>query len=239
MKHARITSTASLILLCLVVGAALAACSGGGSDAQSGTTTSRTERTSGSSAPEYRQVRFRAADGSKVVGRLWANGDVAVILAHGYSEFIAQDDWLPFAPALARRGYNVLTFNFRGFCDGNNCSGTVNDLGNNWRDMLAALAFMEARGSKDTFLIGASMGGLAVLRAARLPGVDLAGVISLSTPQFPFKYYAAGVPQADDLTPSRLRQIRRAEALRRRQNRRPGARLGAASCRSLECLLRC
>ena len=49
---------------------------------------------------------------------------------------------------------------------------------------------MEARGAKDIFLIGASMGGLAVLRAARMPGVDLAGVISLATPQFPSKYYS-------------------------------------------------
>ena len=65
---------------------------------------------------------------------------------------------------------------------------------------------MEARGAKDIFLIGASMGGLAVLRAARMPGVDLAGVISLSTPQFPSKYYSVDV-QANDLTPARLKQI--------------------------------
>ena len=53
----------------------------------------------------------------KLVGRLSGTGDVAVILAHGYSQSIAQDDWQPFVPALVGRGYTVLTFNFRGFCD--------------------------------------------------------------------------------------------------------------------------
>ena len=199
MKHAR---TTGLLLLCLVVAAALPACSGAGSDA------SATERASApSTRVKQRQVRFRAADGNKIVGRLWANGDVAVILAHGFSEVTAQDDWLPFAPALARQGYSVLTFNFRGFCDPRaGCSGDGMELGNNWRDALAAVAFMEARGSQDIFLIGASMGGLAVLRAARMPGVDLAGVISLSTPQFPSRYYTVDTP-ANDLTPSRLAQI--------------------------------
>jgi pimeloyl-ACP methyl ester carboxylesterase len=71
---------------------------------------------------------------------------------------------------------------------------------------MAAVAFMETRGTKKVFLVGASMGGLAVLRAARMPEVDLAGVVSLSTPQFPSKYYT-GEPQANDVTPARLRQI--------------------------------
>ena len=151
-------------------------------------------------------VRFLAADGVEIAGRLWANGDVAIVLAHGFSEGTAQDDWLPFAPALAQRGYTVLTFNFRGFCNGNVCSGSFNELGKNWRDALAAVEFMETRGAKKIFLIGASMGGLAVLRAARMPGVDLAGVVSLATPQFPSKYYY-GESRANDVTPARLRQI--------------------------------
>ncbi len=47
---------------------------------------------------------------------------------------------------------------------------------------------------------------LAVVRAARTPGVDVAGVVSLSTPQFPSKYYV-GEPQANDVTPARLKQL--------------------------------
>ena len=193
MKH---TGTTSLLLLCFIVAAALAGCS----DAESET------RSTAPSAVEHRPVQFRADDGSTIIGRLWTNGNVAVILAHGFSEVTAQDDWLPFAPALAQEGYTVLTFNFRGFCDSKGCSGDTIEAGNNWRDMLAAVDFMEARGAQEIFLIGASMGGLAVLRAARTPGVDLAGVISLSTPQFPSRYYVGETP-ANDLTPSRLAQI--------------------------------
>jgi len=193
VKHVR---TASLLLLSFVVAAALAACS----DAESET------QTTAPSPAEYRQVRFLADDGSTIVGRLWANGKVAVILAHGFSEETAQDDWLPFAPALAQERYTVLTFNFRGFCDSKGCSGDTIEAGNNWRDTLAAVDFIKARGAEEIFLIGASLGGLAVLRAARTPGVDLAGVISLSTPQFPSRYYTGETP-ANDLTPSRLAQI--------------------------------
>lgn len=151
-------------------------------------------------------VRFVAADGFELVGRLSGTGAVGVILAHGFSHGIAQDAWLSFVRALVSRGYTVLTFNFRGFCDSKGCSEGPSELENNWRDAMAAVAFMETRGAKKIFLVGASMGGLAVLRAARMPEVDLAGVVSLSTPQFPSKYYT-GEPHANDVTPARLRQI--------------------------------
>jgi pimeloyl-ACP methyl ester carboxylesterase len=71
---------------------------------------------------------------------------------------------------------------------------------------MAAIALLEERGAKKIFLIGASMGGLAVLRAARMAGVDLAGVVSLSTPQFPSEYYE-GEARANDVTAARLRKI--------------------------------
>jgi pimeloyl-ACP methyl ester carboxylesterase len=159
-----------------------------------------------SSRARYRPVRFVAADGVELVGRLSGTGDVGVILAHGFSHGTAQEAWLRFVPALVSRGYTVLTFNFRGFCDSKGCSEGPSQLGLNWRDAMAAVGFMKTRGAKKIFLIGASMGGLAVLRAARMPGVDLSGVVSLSTPQFPSKYYT-GEPRANDVTPARLRQI--------------------------------
>jgi pimeloyl-ACP methyl ester carboxylesterase len=140
------------------------------------------------------------------VGRVWSGGDVAVILAHGFSPASAQDDWLPFPDVLAKRGYRVFTFNFRGFCASDGCSEGDIQLGENWRDVTAAIDFIEGRGAKTVFLIGASMGGLAVLRAASMPEVDVAGVVSLATPQFPSKYYAEE-PAANDVTPGRLRQI--------------------------------
>ena len=204
------SSPTSRLLLCFVIGAALVSCSDGEPASRTGGATSATQTatTPPAASKEYRPVRFSAGDGTEIVGRLWGSGNVAVILAHGFSEGISQDNWLPFAPALAERGYAVLTFNFRGFCDlANDCSEGVNELGNNWRDAMAAVAFLEERGAKQIFMIGASMGGLAVLRAARMPGVDVAGVVSLATPQFPSKYYL-GEPQANDVTPARVRQVR-------------------------------
>jgi pimeloyl-ACP methyl ester carboxylesterase len=205
--------TATALTASVVVAALVASCSNGEATSPPTTQTSETETAAAKTAAategeraDYQAIRFRAGDGVELAGRLSGEGDVAVILAHGFSEATAQDDWLPFAPALAQRGYTVLSFNFRGFCDSEDCSDGTNEFGNNWRDAMAAVALLEERGAKKIFLIGASMGGLAVLRAARTPGVDLAGVVSLSTPQFPSKYYVVEL-QANDVTPARLKQI--------------------------------
>jgi pimeloyl-ACP methyl ester carboxylesterase len=204
--------TATALTASVVVAALVASCSNGEASSPPTTQTSETETAATTTAAategeraDYQAVRFRAGDGVELAGRLWRKGDVAVILAHGFSQGSAQETWLPFPGVLAKRGYTVLSFNFRGFCDSEACSGGTNEFGNNWRDAMAAVAHLEERGAKKIFLIGASMGGLAVLRAARTPGVDLAGVVSLATPQFPSKYYEVE-PQANDVTPARLKQ---------------------------------
>ncbi len=181
-----------------------------------GTASPRTTSTSPSpSRPELagsRLVRFASTDGVELVGRLWGEGKTGVVLAHGFDEFLGQGGWYPvggqsFPRALDRRGYLVLTFNFRGFSDDENAvsEGEI-DLANNWRDAVAAVRYIRAQGAKRVFLIGASMGGIAALRAARAPDLDLDGVVSLATPQFPSKYYA-DEPEANDATPERLRAI--------------------------------
>jgi pimeloyl-ACP methyl ester carboxylesterase len=191
-----------LALILISLATATTACSGG---AQS--SPADTEATAAETASSPGAVQFVAADGVELVGRVRGSGHVGVILAHGFSHGTAQEHWRPpFVRALVSRGYTVLTFNFRGFCDSKGCSEGPSELGNNWRDAMAAVRFMETRGAKKVFLVGASMGGLAVLRAARMPEVDVAGVVSLSTPQFPSKYYTVDA-QANDLTPARLRQI--------------------------------
>lgn len=196
-------------LVPVVVVATIASCGGG--EGGPGTEASPAAMQAASTAPEaaeYESVRFRASDGRELVGRLWGDGDVGVVLAHGFSRGIAQDGWVSFAAFLADRGYRVLTFNFRGFCDSEECSGGAEDPQKYWHDVAAATAFMEEQGAAQVVLVGASMGGLAVLRAARMPGIEVAGVVSLSTPQFPFRYYAGvGETEAADLTRARLRQI--------------------------------
>ena len=197
----------------VVVAALVASCSNGEESSPPTTQTPETETAATTTAAategeraDYEAIRFRAGDGVELVGRLWGEGDVAVILAHGFSQGQAQEGWPPLPAVLAERGYLALTFNFRGFCDSEGCSEGGMELENNWRDAMAAVALLEERGAKKIFLIGASMGGLAVLRAARTPGVDVTGVVSLSTPQFPSKYYV-GEPQANDVTRARLKQI--------------------------------
>jgi dipeptidyl aminopeptidase/acylaminoacyl peptidase len=205
--------TATALTAFVVVAALLASCSNGEASSPPAMQTSETETAATTTAAategeraDYQAVRFQARDGVELVGRLWGDGDVRVILAHGFSQGQAQDGWLPVPAALAGRGYLILTFNFRGFCGSGGCSEGDMQLENNWRDAIAAVDLLEERGAKKIFLIGASMGGLAVLRAARTPGVDVTGVVSLSTPQFPSKYYE-GEPQANDVTRARLKQI--------------------------------
>lgn len=64
-----------------------------------------------------------------------------------------------------------------------------------------------AAASESITVIGASMGGLAVLRAAQLPDLELAGVVSLATPRWPSRYYDVEV-EANDLTDERLELIK-------------------------------
>lgn len=150
-------------------------------------------------------------DGVRLNARLWGGasigpGSIGVILAHGFSELTGQDDWRTFPDFLAAEGYVVLTFTFRGFCDRDGCSDGPRDLGANWTDVLTAAAYLRDSGVERIFLVGASMGGIAVLRAAQTPDLDFAGVVSLATPQYPSRYYP-NEPEANDLTPERLQQI--------------------------------
>ena len=80
------------------------------------------------------------------------------------------------------------------------------ELGENWRDAAAAVEYMRSRGSERIFIVGASMGGIAAFRAADEAELDLAGIVSLATPQYPYVYYDIAFPE-DDVTPERLQRI--------------------------------
>jgi pimeloyl-ACP methyl ester carboxylesterase len=80
------------------------------------------------------------------------------------------------------------------------------ELGENWRDAAAAVELLHSRGSERIFIVAASMGGLAAFRAADEAELDLAGMVSLATPQFPSIYYE-GETAENDITPERLQRI--------------------------------
>ncbi len=150
--------------------------------------------------------RVRRRWGPTLRGRVWSDGRIGVVLAHGFSQETGQDDWNAFAGYLAGLGYGVLTFDFRGFCDGGGCSEGPMQPGENWRDAVAEVEYLRSRGSERIFIVGASMGGLAAFRAADEGELDLAGIASLATPQYPYVYYDIEFPE-NDVTPERLQRI--------------------------------
>jgi pimeloyl-ACP methyl ester carboxylesterase len=142
----------------------------------------------GPSAPEpspgSRAVRFEAAGGVELEGRLFeAEGASAgVVLAPMLPE--DQSAWFGFAETLADEGYRTLTFNFRGSCPGGGagCSSGEAEPAASWRDVQAAVRFLRSTGLPRVGVIGASAGGTAALVAAASPNARIGAVATLSAP---------------------------------------------------------
>lgn len=115
------------------------------------------------------------SDGTRLGGHVFGYGQEAVILAHMYPD--DQTQWYGFARFLEQRGYQVLTFDFRGFGE----SEGQMDVARNYQDVQAAVSYLRNRGAENIYLVGASMGGTASLRAVtgrRIPGVRAVVVVS-------------------------------------------------------------
>ena len=125
-----------------------------------------------------RTVSFTTQDGVEIKGRLFGQGETGVILAHMYPA--DQSSWWEFARLLAGEGYMALTFNFRGYGEGDSKSGTNREIKLIHRDVEAALELLQQQGASSFLLIGASMGGTASLKVAAMRRV--AGVVTLSAP---------------------------------------------------------
>jgi pimeloyl-ACP methyl ester carboxylesterase len=100
-------------------------------------------------------------------------GRVAVVLAHQSSGSLCQ--WWPYARTLAAR-FRVVAFDF----DGAGASPPGD--GNYPGEVAAAAKWARRYGSRRIILMGASMGGTAVMVAAGRLGNSIAGVIDLSGP---------------------------------------------------------
>jgi len=122
-------------------------------------------------------VVMKAADGATVYGVEVGTGTTGVVLGHQY--FSNHCEFMDFARELGAAGFRALTIDFRynGASTGGNSSRL--DL-----DVAAAAARLRADGATRIELVGASMGGTAVLVAASeiVPPVD--GVVSLSGPTY-------------------------------------------------------
>jgi alpha-beta hydrolase superfamily lysophospholipase len=126
-------------------------------------------------------VRFRSADGVRLLGVMLGRGPVAVVLSHESSGLICS--WLPYGRTLARRGFRVLVFAARG----NGSSSSTRSPSRRFRfdlDTAAAVREVRRRGAKSVILAGGSLGAMAslVVGASAQPPVD--GVVAVSPSTF-------------------------------------------------------
>ena len=130
--------------------------------------------------PKRAEIRFKAADGTRLAGFRLGRGRTAVVLAHEVRGDACQ--WASYARRLAGRGYLVISFDFRGYGDSQQRGGpAANRLS---ADVTAAAKAARARGARKVFAVGASMGGTAVIVAGAHTRPPLSGVISLSGPAY-------------------------------------------------------
>ncbi len=116
---------------------------------------------------DYEDVTFAAGDGVTLSG-WWVDrgSDRTVIPLHGYTASRWAFYITPVVEAAARRGYNVLAFDFRahGRSGGSRTTFGVREL----EDLRAALDWLESnhpRAARGVGLVGFSMGGVVAIRA--------------------------------------------------------------------------
>jgi pimeloyl-ACP methyl ester carboxylesterase len=126
--------------------------------------------------PKRGDVTFRAPDGTRLAGHVFGRGRTAVVLAHQSDGDLCQ--WAPYAARLARLGYLALAFDFRnaGASQTRHYPANIRYGG----DVTGAIKEARRLGARKVFLVGASLGGSAVLQAGANVRPPVAGVVSVS-----------------------------------------------------------
>ena len=126
--------------------------------------------------PPSGDLHLRAADGTRLLAHRFGSGKTAVVLAHQSDGTLCQ--WVPYAKRLAARGYTAIAFDFRNAGGSQNVPWTATRrLGG---DVAAAAQAARAAGATKVFLVGASLGGSAVISAGANVRPQVAGVVSVS-----------------------------------------------------------
>ncbi len=127
----------------------------------------------GASGINARALWLTASDGVRLYAIEAGRGPTAVVLAHQGRSDLCEE--LPYAKTLLAGGLRVLAFDFRG--NGRSERPDKNPLALG-RDLAAAVTRVHKDGAKRVFLIGASMGGAAVVQNGA--GLPVEGLVSLS-----------------------------------------------------------
>jgi pimeloyl-ACP methyl ester carboxylesterase len=102
-------------------------------------------------------VSFPTQDEGQIYGDLYGKGDRGVVLAHGGR--FNKESWEKQAQALAKAGFRVLAFDFRGYGKSRG-PGQAQPLDAPLHlDVLAAVRYLRDSGAKTVAVVGGSMGG--------------------------------------------------------------------------------
>ncbi|HEY7353940.1 MAG TPA: alpha/beta fold hydrolase [Terriglobales bacterium] len=155
MKHA--------LIWLLVLGSCIAAAQNTNSCPAS--TSSNTQ-----SEPKVEPISFPTSDGGLIYADIYGRGDRGVVLAHG-GQF-TKESWRPQAECLARAGFRVLAFDFRGFGKSHGPGDSDLFSAPMQLDVLAAVRYLRKQGEKTVSVMGGSFGATAAADAdaASAPG---------------------------------------------------------------------
>ena len=123
-------------------------------------------------------VRFLTEDDFTIVGSIFGDGEVAVILTHmGEAGSDSRNSWIPFARYGASKGdFTFLAIDFRSY----GASVGERSFTNQKLDILGTIKFLQERGYERFVCMGASMGGNACIEAA-LMYPDLIGLVVIAS----------------------------------------------------------
>jgi pimeloyl-ACP methyl ester carboxylesterase len=124
-------------------------------------------------------VSFRTEDGGLIYADLYGRGHRGVVLAHGGR--FTKENWQKQAQYLARAGFHILAFDFRGFGQSHGPGESDLFTAPMRLDVLAAVRYLRKKGAKTVAIVGGSFGGGAAADAsiASQPG-EINGLVLLA-----------------------------------------------------------
>jgi pimeloyl-ACP methyl ester carboxylesterase len=175
-----------------------------------------TTQSSNTPKPEQlvRYISFPTDDHGVIYANLYGEGDRGVVLAHGGS--FNKESWQPQAHYLAKAGFLVLAFDFRGYGQSHGPGDSDLYTAPLKLDVLAAVRYLRGAGAKTVAVIGGSLGGGAAADAvvAAKPDEINRLVLLAATPDSPADKISVPLlvivaqDDADEVGP-RLPRIRR------------------------------